>query len=164
MLKIVKAGIKDIKVIRDITHEVWPSTYYPIVGEVQVNFMLDLFYSPASLEAQMTTGGNEFLICLVDEKPVGFAAFSEVAPDVFKLHKLYILTTVQGRGVGKLLVDHICNDLKSRGGRELKLNVNRYNTPAIGFYRKMGFVETGIEDIEIGNGYFMNDYVFNREL
>ncbi len=164
MLKIVKGGIKDIQVIRKITHEVWPSTYYPIVGEVQVNYMLDQFYSPASLEAQMTTGGNEFLICLDDDKPVGFAAFSEVEPKVFKLHKLYILTTVQGRGIGKLLVDHICNDLKNRGGRELKLNVNRYNSPAIGFYKKMGFVETGVEDIEIGNGYFMNDYVFSREL
>ncbi len=164
MLKIVKAGTEDIQVIRDITQEVWPATYYPIVGEVQVNYMLDLFYSPASLEVQMTTGGNEFLICMDDDTPVGFAAFSEVAHGVYKLHKLYILTTVQGKGVGKLLVNHICNDLKGRAGNELRLNVNRHNSPAIGFYKKMGFVEIGVEDIEIGNGYFMNDFVFSRGL
>jgi ribosomal protein S18 acetylase RimI-like enzyme len=38
------------------------------------------------------------------------------------------------------------------------LNVNR-NNKALGFYQKFGFVILREEDIDIGNGYFMNDYI-----
>ena len=44
------------------------------------------------------------------------------------------------------------------GGTKLELNVNRYNKARF-FYLKQGFIMIGEEDIEIGEGYFMNDYI-----
>jgi hypothetical protein len=41
--------------------------------------------------------------------------------------------------------------------------VNRYNK-AKGFYEKLGFKVIGKEDIDIGNGYLMNDYVMQLEI
>jgi hypothetical protein len=39
--------------------------------------------------------------------------------------------------------------------------VNRYN-PAKDFYGKRGFTIVYTEDIDIGGGYFMNDYVMRK--
>ena len=46
----------------------------------------------------------------------------------------------------------------------LDLNVNRYNYSAQSFYEKFGFKVLKEEDIHIGGGYFMNDYVLRYSL
>jgi hypothetical protein len=41
--------------------------------------------------------------------------------------------------------------------------VNRYNK-ARAFYEKLGFVVIDEKDFDIGNGYFMNDYVMEKKI
>ena len=43
------------------------------------------------------------------------------------------------------------------------LNVNRHNESSIAFYEKIGFRKVYTEDNDIGNGYFMNDYVMEAK-
>ena len=121
--------------------------------------MLQLFYSPASLRRQMKEEKQLFLMVEEGEEAVGFAAWSPAEePGVFKLNKLYVQTGRQGKGMGKALLEFIFDNVRSRGGKILRLNVNRYNK-ARQFYEKMGFVVVREEDVPIGNNYFMNDYV-----
>ena len=49
------------------------------------------------------------------------------------------------------------------GLRELRLQVNRQNFKAINFYFKMGFVIECVADFDIGDGYFMNDFVMLKK-
>jgi ribosomal protein S18 acetylase RimI-like enzyme len=137
---------------------VWPQTYIPIIGKEQVAYMLQLFYSPESLGQQMLRG-DEFIICNDNGGPVAFASWGEIEPGIAKLHKLYVLPGLHGKGIGKAMVAHIVSSLKKQGIAALHLNVNRYNYPAMAFYEKAGFSQFRDEDIEIGNGYFMNDHV-----
>ncbi len=164
MVSIKNATISDIPVIRGLAMKVWPPTYTPIVGPQQVAYMLSLFYSPDALTKQMEEHRHRFIICFEDAEAVGFASYSESGPDIFKLHKLYVLTELQGKGIGRFMLDHIAAELKSEGVKILRLNVNRYNAAAIEFYKKTGFKHHTEEDIDIGNGYFMNDHVLELEL
>lgn len=126
--------------------------------------MLDLFYSPESLEAQMLIKKHQFILVELDEEPVGFASFSHTeSTDIYKLHKLYVLPEIQGKGLGKALLDFIIQQLKTSEARLLLLNVNRQNR-ARSFYEKLGFTVIKEEDVDIGNNYFMNDYVMERKL
>ena len=84
-------------------------------------------------------------------------------PTIFKLHKIYILPIHQGRGTGKFVIDQIINDIMPNGATALQLNVNRNNT-AKDFYQKIGFEILRTEDVDIGNGYFMNDYIMEKKL
>ena len=52
----------------------------------------------------------------------------------------------------------IMNEISLEEVNYLELNVNRQNI-AVGFYKKLGFNIVAEEDISIGNGFFMNDYV-----
>jgi len=160
MLSINKATIADIPAIRELAMQVWPQTYIPIVGPEQVTYMLRLFYSPAALEQQMQQG-HQFIICRDDDRPVAFAAWSVIEPGVSKLHKLYVLPGLQGKGTGKAIMGHMVNELRMQGIATLRLNVNRYNYPAMAFYEKAGFTHYRDEDIDIGSGYFMNDHVLS---
>ncbi len=164
MPEIKAAAVADIPIIRDITMQVWPQTYIPIIGEGQVAYMLARFYSPEALEQQMTLHGHRFTIGYEGGKPVAFASWGEVEPDVCKLHKLYISADVQGRGYGRAMVDRVMADVREYGAARLRLNVNIHNTSAIGFYEKYGFRRAYDEDIDIGSGFFMNDHVYEMEV
>ena len=144
--------------IRALAMQVWPQTYTPILGNEQVSYMLDLFYAPAALEEQMNMW-HRFIICYSDDQPMAFASWSEAEEHIFKLHKIYILPSMQGKGAGREILNYIVQEIKKAGATELRLNVNRYNYSAKIFYEKTGFNHLMDEDIDIGNGYFMNDHV-----
>jgi ribosomal protein S18 acetylase RimI-like enzyme len=160
-LHIVEATTVDIPVIRDITYRVWPATYLPIIGQEQLDYMLNLFYTPDALAVQMNSD-NKFIVCYEGETAVGFASYSEIEPAIYKLHKLYILTSLQGKGIGRYMVNYISDDIQRSGATELRLNVNIHNLAAKNFYRKSGFTVLRDEDIDIGSGFFMNDHVLSK--
>ena len=161
MFTIRKAAADDIPLIRDLCFKVWPQTYSSIVSQEQIDYMLEKMYSPASLQNQMDAG-SQFIIVYEEDEPVGFAAYFEKAPSVFKLDKIYVLLSQQGKGTGRFMIGYIVDEIKQRGATALQLQVNR-NNKAKDFYEKLGFVIIDEKDFDIGNGYFMNDYVMERK-
>ena len=126
--------------------------------------MLNLFYNPASLRRQMIDEHQQFLILEQGEEAIGFASWAPAdETGVFKLHKLYVLPGQQGKGLGRMILDYVFNDIRPAGGKKLRLNVNRYNK-ARQFYERMGFVVIGEEDVPVGNNVFMNDYIMEVQV
>ncbi len=159
MMSIRRAGVTDLPVIHDLAHRIWPETYAGILSPGQLNYMMEQIYSPASLLNQLNNLKHQFIIASDEKTPVGFASFSakEINSTTYRLHKIYVLPQQQESGTGKFLLAHIINSAKASGAIVLELNVNRYNK-ARTFYEKQGFKITGETDIDIGHGYFMNDY------
>jgi ribosomal protein S18 acetylase RimI-like enzyme len=162
VFNIVKATPGDIPLIRELTFQIWPQTYSAILEQDQIDYMLEMMYSEPSLQQQMQEGAM-FLIIYADGIPAGFASYQEMQSGIFKLHKIYVLPSQQGRGTGRFLVDFIFDDIKQRGGTALQLQVNRHNKAKI-FYEKLGFRVKEEVDIAIGNGYFMNDYIMEKKI
>ena len=163
-LIIREASTDDIGVIGYLAQQVWPVAYRNILSPDQLNYMLQLFYSPESLREQMVDKGHHFLLAELDEEAVGFASFSKTDIDgVYKIHKLYVLSACQHKGIGKALIDSISSEVQTRKGSALRLNVNRNNT-ATRFYDKNGFKIVGQEDINIGQGFFMNDFIMEKKI
>jgi len=153
------ADLDDINTIGFLAQQIWPVTYGHILSSEQLDYMLQLFYSPASLLKQMKEDKQQFLIVEEGEEPIGFASWAPTGePGIFKLHKLYVQTGRQGKGRGKAILHFIFDDIRAKGAKTLRLNVNRHND-ARQFYEKMGFSVVREEDVPIGNDYFMNDYV-----
>jgi diamine N-acetyltransferase len=158
------AEVDDLNTIGFLAQQTWPATYMEILQEEQLRYMMDLFYSPASLKKQLIEEKHSFILIENEEEPVGFASYSPVAAGgVFKLHKLYVLPSQQGKGLGKAILDFIKEDILLKSATALRLNVNRYNK-ARNFYERLGFRVIGEEDINIGNNYYMNDYVMELKI
>ena len=159
-LSIRPGELEDINTIGFLAQQIWPETYGAILPAEQLQYMLNLFYSPASLRKQMVEEQHQFLIVEQDEEEaIGFASWGPTTePGVYKLHKLYVLAGQQGKGLGRALLQYIFEAIQPEGASLLRLNVNRYNK-ASQFYEKMGFTVVKEEDVAIGNNYFMNDYV-----
>jgi ribosomal protein S18 acetylase RimI-like enzyme len=161
-ISVRNAAKDDILLINTLAKKIWPVTYSEILSPEQLEYMLDLIYSPTALQKQFDTG-HKFLIVEEGDKPVAFADYSLLKDNIYKLHKIYVSPGQQGRGIGKLLIDHVIQKIKEQNATSLLLNVNRYNK-AKGMYERLGFTVIGEEDIDIGKGYFMNDFVMEKKL
>ncbi len=161
--KLITASLADIASIQAVVREVWPIAYKEMITQEQIDYMLDMMYSDASLKKQMLEDGCEFILAKEENVVVGFAGYQKMNDCIFKLHKLYVLSSQQGKGTGKLLLDEVCSRSKSRGGISLELQVNKKNI-ARKFYEKNDFdVESELQ-LDIGEGYIMDDFVMRRIL
>lgn len=156
------ATVADIPLIQDIVTRTWPATYTSILGEQQVNYMIDKFYCTAPLIKQMKNQ-HYFFLAFKENHHIGFASFSCLNEKTYKLQKLYVVPGEQKTGAGKVLLQTVETGVKNMGAVKLQLNVNRKNNAKI-FYEKNGFVIISVVDIDIENGYFMNDYFMEKDL
>ena len=163
-LIINKIGDESISLIQELTMQVWPQTYAAVLSEEQIGYMLNMMYSDEALRDQMQSG-QQFIVACYNQQPVGFASYGPTdLTDEYKLYKLYVVTTIQKTGAGKGLLWYVMDAVKKLNGHHLILQVNRHNENAIGFYQKMGFRFEMEADFEIGNGFYMNDYVMGIKL
>ncbi len=126
--------------------------------------MLNWMYSPKTLKQQVNDG---YLFFMAEEngEKLGFTGIEvNLEPRKTKIHKIYILPTAQGKGIGKLLIKKVKEIALANNQISLLLNVNKYNQSAISFYEYLGFVKIKEEVIDIGKGYKMDDYVFELKL
>lgn len=156
---IVEAKAEQLAVIQSLAYKIWPSAYGEILSKEQLNYMLDTFYNLNYLQNQLETG-QHFILILNQNAAVGFASyeFNFDNSNKTKVHKIYVLPEIQGKGMGKILMDFIRNKAFKNYNSGLLLNVNRYNK-ALNFYEKYGFINVKTVDIAIGNGYLMEDYI-----
>jgi GNAT superfamily N-acetyltransferase len=172
-IKITLAGLSNRSFIRSVSERTWPSTYGHIISQEQIDFMLDWMYSDESLEKQMDSGCVFYIASIKKEneqwEDVGFCSVSPEEEEnnstekvegskAHKLNKLYVLPSAQGTGAGKALLVKAIEFAKAAGSSSLFLQVNKQND-AYTFYLKHGFVKEQEFKFDIGNGFFMDDYV-----
>lgn len=139
--------------------EIWPEIYIPIIGEEQVAYMLATYQSLENIQKNIQNGDNYFIL-YEGNTPVGYTAYRE-EPGVFYISKLYLNQSTRGKGYGT----QVFNWFEALGaGKTLRLNVNKYNERGIAVYEHRGFVCVEACQNEIGHGYMMDDYVYEKDL
>jgi diamine N-acetyltransferase len=154
MISLKKIPLEELPLVRKLALTIWPPTYKDILTAEQMDYMLEKSYSLKALKNQFKDG-NDFYFILFDGKRVGFISSQTRIDDVY-IHKFYVLPEYQGKGLGREAFSIWLGT--SRAGM-VRLNVNRYNLPAINFYFGLGMKIEKWVDIPIGQGYYMNDYV-----
>jgi len=162
-----KAATEDIPELRRMADIAFRDTYRTILSPGQMEYMIDWMYSEESLLNQMLQKGHTYYI--VEGK--GYVSFREdgrtpAGLRLFHLEKIYVLPEFKGSGLGKLLFGTVVNEARKIAGEEpfrIELNVNR-NNPAVGFYEHLGMYKAREGDFPIGNGYYMNDYIYAIDL
>ena len=165
MADIQQATVNDLPVIRQLAYEIWPAAYGDILSDAQLNYMLEKMYSLPSLQHQLLNLKHSFIIISENNTAIGFASFSahQENPRIFHLNKIYVHPSKHGKSFGKQILNHVISEIKLLGATSLQLNVNR-NNAALHFYKKQGFSILREEDIDIGKGFFMNDFVMEKKL
>jgi ribosomal protein S18 acetylase RimI-like enzyme len=156
-MQFIQATLEDLDKIIVLAHKIWNDHYPEIIGQEQVDYMLEKMYDAESLKQQMQSNDLFFLAYPTEyEAPIAFISIKEVENGSFFIHKFYVNTQIQRSGVGRAFFEFV---VKNFNPEVIRLQVNRMNYKAINFYFKNGFTIEKVADFDIGDGYFMNDFV-----
>ena len=144
--------------VRAIADDVWPKTFREILSPEQIVYMMKMMYAPEVMEKELANGFSFDLLTIdgVDAGYMVYAPYDE--PETMKLHKLYLLEEFQGKGFGQKMLHHVAEEARKRGFKFLILAVNKQNTKAQKAYERFGFKQYKAVQIDIGNGFIMDDY------
>mgnify|MGYP006291155593 CR=1 FL=1 len=153
-----------ITAVADLAREIWTRHFVPIIGQAQVEYMLEAFQSEGAIAGQLAEG-YEYYLMTREKQPVGYLA---IVPDAGRgtlmLSKIYVQAAMRGRGCGRHMLAFAENACRERGIGTLWLTVNKNNTQAIEWYRRMGFRVAEETVVDIGGGFVMDDYRMEKAI
>ncbi|MBO7392672.1 MAG: GNAT family N-acetyltransferase [Abditibacteriota bacterium] len=152
----------DIERMSRMATEILRDYYDPIIGKEQNDYMLALFQSPEGIRDQLSRGYRYYFV-IVDGADAGFTAFYPRPDGVMYLSKIYLCKTHRGKGYSRKIINFIVDEAKKEGLSAIELNVNKRN-PSVGPYESLGFKRIRSEKNDIGNGFYMDDYVYRLDI
>ena len=122
------------EVFRDLNVE-WISTYFKM--EASDYKALD------HADSYILQNGGHILVALLNKEPVGVCALIKMDDPIydFELAKMAVAPKAQGKKIGWAIGEAIKDKARLMGAKTLYLESNTILMPAIGLYRKLGFVE-----------------------
>ncbi|MFN4234444.1 MAG: GNAT family N-acetyltransferase [Bacteroidia bacterium] len=162
-LQFIHCDNEKINTIAQLANEIWNEYYPPIIGQQQVNYMLSKLYNTDAIQEQMSNGQIFYLIS-VNDNNIGFFSYSLKNDGSGFLHKFYLLKSYRGKNYASITLNFLELVFKNMNIKEYRLTVNRQNAQAINFYFKSGFKIEQVADFDIGNGFFMNDFVMIKKI
>lgn len=136
--------------------------YDPILGSEQNDYMIEKFQSVHAIEQQLRDGYTYYFACTDAGEKIGFMGFYPRNGGLY-LSKFYLLEEYRGRGISREMMGFVIEQAKKIDADEVTLNVNKYNF-AQKVYEKLGFHKIRDEKIDIGHGYYMDDFVYEFPL
>lgn len=151
-------GIREMSAMAE---EIVREHFDPIIGKEQNDYMIAMFQTPEAIRGQLEHG-YRYYFAVNEGRNIGFLAFYPKS-DVMYLSKFYLYRSERGRGYSRQMLDFVRQNAEAEGLKAIELNVNRFNM-AVQVYEKLGFHVIRTEKNDIGNGYYMDDYVFRLDL
>lgn len=104
---------------------------------------LGLTFTPEELEKEK----EEILIAAFEEeKMLGCCMLIKSDPGVVRLRQMAVLNNLQGKGIGRALMQFAENIARDLGYRKITMHARK---SAIGFYQKLGYQPSGDEFQEV---------------
>ena len=155
---------EDLQGIQKMAHmaaEIVRDYFEPIIGKAQNEYMIRKFQTEEAIAGQLASGCRYFFVTHKDRR-IGFLA---VVPGEHALYlsKFYLYKEERGKGYARSMLDFVTGFARAYALPSVELHVNRHNE-ARKVYETMGFYIVREEKNDIGEGFFMDDYVYRLDL
>jgi predicted GNAT family N-acyltransferase len=104
---------------------------------------LGLYFSPQDLEKEKE---DVLIAAYEDDQILGCCMLTQIAPDTVRLRQMAVKSGLQGKGIGRVLMQFAENIARDRGNKKLTMHARK---TASGFYEKLGYKLTGEEFTEV---------------
>ncbi len=164
MIEIVRvATVEQIALTAKLAAEIWREHYTAIIGTEQVNYMLARFQSVEAITGKIDSGELIYFLIHYHKQAAGYFAVQIRKDEVF-LSKLYILAAQRHRGLARTALNFIKNITAENCLNRISLTINKNNHDSLAVYERMGFKLAGEAINDIGNGFFMDDFILELKL
>ncbi len=152
---------EDVKTTAALAGKIWNEAYRGIISQGQIDYMLSNLQSEAAILAQCEKGGYEYYLLQEGAENAGYIGVQPQGVALF-LSKIYLLARWRGTGLATEAFAFVHSQAKAKGCAFVRLTVNKNNARACRAYEKAGFARVGSVVTDIGGGYVMDDYVYEK--
>lgn len=129
-LKIIDHGSKEYKKMVDLRHQI-------LRKPLGLNFA----------EEELAREENDILIgAFEDDMMLGCCMLTQVEPNNVRLRQMAVIAGLQGKGIGRVLMEFAENLARDRGYKKITMHARK---TATGFYEKQGYKLAGEEFEEV---------------
>ena len=143
VLEVVEATLADANIIAEIQKitclATYPNATY-LITKQDLLHRLSTVVSADKWQEVLVKKDSKTFVAKVDNEIVGFC-FCKKEVERGHIGSIYILPTQQGKGIGQIVLAEAIVYLGRQ--KPIALEVVVYNTNAILFYKKLGFIESG---------------------
>lgn len=170
MITITPISNTEIHTLQKIGRQTFYETFYEHNTEENMKNYLETAFEIPKLEAELNNPNSFFYFAKVNGEVAGYlklnvldAQTEEKGQHTLEVERIYILESFQGHRIGKLFMERAIEMARELNKESLWLGVWEKNVKAIGFYKKMGFVETGKHVFLMGNDE-QTDYIMEKRI
>lgn len=110
---------------------------------------LGLTFAPDELEHEKE---NMLIAAFEEERILGCCMLVEQRPDVVRLRQMAVLNDLQGKGIGRALMNFAENIARDRGYKIISMHARKN---VVGFYERMDYKVIGEEFTEITIAHYL---------
>ena len=154
---------EDIAKLAILAEAIWKEAYHILLSKEQIDYMLGLFQSALALNEQINKQSYHYFFITYGGKTAGYMGYNIANGKLF-LSKFYLQQDFRGKGISKSVftfLNQVCAENKLSA---IWLTVNKENNTAIAVYQKNGFQILREEKNAVGNGFYMDDYILEKEI
>lgn len=156
-------GAEQIALCARLASSIWHECFAHILKPEQIDYMVEHIQSAQAMTSHIENDGYEYFLIYSDGQLAGYTAIQPKDGKLF-LSKLYVDNAFRGRGLGKAGLAFAEAAGRKYGCSSIWLTVNRFNEQAIAVYRHSGYALVREQQVGIGGGFIMDDFVFEKQL
>lgn len=162
-LSFEKVTEDNFPMILPLAERIWQNTYSTIISQEQIAYMLPMMYSKERVFTEIT---DEYVweLLLLDNVLLGYLNYKLMPDNRVFLSKIYLDAEKQKKGLGYFMLQHVIEYAKQKNASAVYLTVNKNNEKAIAFYERNGLKCIESKSFDIGNGYVMDDFIYQINL
>lgn len=156
-IKLAKCSIRDLKKLQEVSIETFNDTFKDQNSHENMTAYLEKAFTEYQLEKELCNEASEFYFIYDNDVIAGYlkvnvndAQSEQMGNEALEIERIYIRQSFQGRGLGKYLMNKAIELAKAQNKSSIWLGVWDKNDNAIGFYKKIGFVQTGAHSFYMG--------------
>lgn len=160
----------DAGALSQIGRETFVETFGHIYRREDLDRHLDEKFGPAAVAAEIDNPDVEFRLAFAGRRLVAYAKLGPVSLPVevgerraLELHRLYVRSSEQGLGMGRILLAWVLARARERGAQDLYLGVWQENERAIALYQSRGFETIGAYKYRVGE-HFDDEFIMRLRL
>jgi diamine N-acetyltransferase len=149
---------RDIEKVSALAQMIWHEYFPSIIGQSDTDYLAQKLQTPLAIAEQIAEGYQYFFIT-ENGQVVGYVSVKIDDEDLY-LSKLYLAKDFRAAGRSSHVLDYFVEYCCENRLSGIRLNCNKHNVDALAVYEHWGFVRVASEKIAVGEGHYMDDYIY----
>ncbi len=157
-IHITKCALKDSFGLQEVSYETFKETFKDQNSPENMKAYLEKAFNLKQLENELSNIFTQFFLIYSNNEAAGYlkvntneAQSEEMGDEALEIERIYIKHKFQKHGLGKVLLNKAIEMALAHSKKKIWLGVWEKNENAIAFYKKMGFVQTGVHSFYMGD-------------